>query len=61
MHHDVFISHSSKDKDIANTVCEKLEENDIKCWIAPRDIQPGDDWSTTIIRAIKKSKIMVCS
>jgi hypothetical protein len=38
--HDVFISYSSKDKTVADSVCAKLEQEKISCWIAPRDILP---------------------
>ena len=59
MAHDVFISYSSKDKPIADGVCANLESAGIRCWIAPRDIAPGDDWPTAITRAISQSRIMV--
>ncbi len=59
MAHDVFISHSAKDKTIADAVCATLEARAIRCWIAPRDILPGHDWDTAIISAIKSSKVMV--
>ncbi len=41
MEHDVFISYAHEDKAIADAICAKLEENKIRCWIAPRDITPG--------------------
>lgn len=56
---DVFISHSSKDKEIANLICEALESNGIKCWIAPRDIEPGADWSARIAAAIHNTKVFI--
>jgi hypothetical protein len=59
MAHDVFISYSSKDKPIADGVCANLEAIGIRCWIAPRDIAPGEDWPTAIAKAISKSRIMV--
>lgn len=59
MNIDVFISHSSKDRKIANVICNTLEANNIKCWLAPRDIRPGSDWAETINSAIENSKIMV--
>jgi len=59
MTHDVFISHSSKDKSIADAVCASLENVKISCWIAPRDIRPGDKWAASITNAIENSKIMV--
>jgi hypothetical protein len=59
MAHDVFISYSSKDKPIADGICAHLEAATVRCWIAPRDIEPGDDWPTAISKAITQSKIMV--
>lgn len=56
---DVFISHSSKDKAIANAVCHELEENGIKCWIAPRDEVAGEDYENQIISAIHSAKVVV--
>lgn len=55
----VFISYSSKDKHIADAVCHFLEENNIACWIAPRDILPGQKWAGAIVKAIKESQAMV--
>jgi hypothetical protein len=59
MAHDVFISHSSKDKQTADAVCAVLESKAIRCWVAPRDIQPGADWGESIIGAIRGSRVMV--
>src|SRR5439155_5554639 len=54
MAHDVFISYSLKDKQIADAACVVLETNGIRCWIAPRDIVPG-----SIMEAIRGSGAMV--
>ncbi|MDA8049107.1 MAG: toll/interleukin-1 receptor domain-containing protein [Rhodospirillales bacterium] len=59
MARDVFISYSSKDKPTADAACAKLEERGIRCWIAPRDILPGADWSSSIIDAINGARAMV--
>jgi hypothetical protein len=59
MAHDVFVSHSSKDKPTADAVCAVLESQGIRCWIAPRDIIPGREWGASIIEAIKGAKVMV--
>jgi formylglycine-generating enzyme required for sulfatase activity len=59
MSHDVFISHSSKDKNAADAVCAVLERNGIRCWIAPRDVLPGTPWGGAIVGAIQGAKIMV--
>jgi hypothetical protein len=59
MPHDVFISHSAKDKKIAETICQALEKEGVSCWIAPRNITPGRKWGGSIIDAINGSKVMV--
>ena len=59
MAHDVFISHSQADKPAADAACAALEARGIRCWIAPRDIEPGQDWAASIVRAIRGSKIML--
>jgi TolB-like protein/Flp pilus assembly protein TadD len=55
----VFISHASKDKPIADAICEQLESAGIKCWIAPRDIEPGSDWTEGIIQGIDSCRVFV--
>jgi hypothetical protein len=59
MAHDVFISHSAKDRTIAEAVCAMFESRGIRCWIAQRDILPGADWGETIIDAISGSRVMI--
>jgi hypothetical protein len=59
MGHDVFVSHSAKDKVTADAVCAVLESKGIRCWVAPRDITPGKDWGESIIEAIKGARVMV--
>ncbi len=52
MRHRVFVSHSHKDGDIAMDVCRRLERQGITCWIAPRDIAVGEDYSVRVAEAI---------
>src|SRR5690242_10525303 len=59
MAHDVFISHSSKDKPMADAVCATLEAQGIRCSVAPRDITPGMEFAESIIDAINSTRIMV--
>lgn len=59
MSHDVFISYSSKDKTIADAVCSKLEDQKIRCWIAPRDVPAGQNFAESIIKAINACKVFV--
>ena len=56
---DVFLSHSSKDTDIANAVCHALEEKGVRCWIAPRDIPAGQKWAESIVQGISDCSIMI--
>ena len=56
---DVFISHSSKDADTANKVCQFLEEKGLSCWIAPRNIVPGSDWAASISTAVTSTKVFL--
>ena len=59
MNHDIFISYSSKQKNIADGVCHYLEENGLKCWMAPRDIQGGHKYGDCIYDAIVNCKVFV--
>lgn len=59
MAHDVFISYSARDKPYADAVCAKLEARGIRCWIAPRDIQPGMSWGGAIVEAINGARVML--
>jgi len=59
MERDVFISYAHEDKSVADAICAKLEENKIRCWIAPRDITPGDKYGTALVNAIEASKLVV--
>lgn len=59
MDYDVFISYASGDKATADAICTALENEGIKCWIAPRDITPGQDWGEAIMNAIGAGRLMV--
>jgi hypothetical protein len=59
MAHDVFISHAEEDRAAAQLVCTRLEDDGLRCWIAPRDIQPGADWGGAIVAAIRSSRALV--
>lgn len=59
MNHDVFISYSSKDSTAAQAICHCLEQNNIRCWIAPRNITPGAEYGDLIDDAIKQAKVVV--
>jgi len=55
----VFISYASADKQAADTICAALERGGIGCWIAPRDVVPGESYAGAIVRAIDATKVIV--
>jgi MFS family permease len=59
MAHDCFISYSSKDKATADAVCATLESRGIRCWIAPRDVLPGEEYAAALVSALHHSKLLV--
>jgi len=59
MAHDVFISYSTQDKSIADAVCAKLESKKMRCWIAPRDVPPGQAYAAALVAAINASRVVV--
>ena len=59
MGHDIFISHSSKDKVWADAVCSTLEANGIPCWMAPRDIPEGAEYPAALTAALRSSRALV--
>lgn len=61
--YDVFVSHSAKDKSIADATVHYLESRGIRCWIAPRDVLPGSNWAASIIEGLGQCRVfvLVCS
>ncbi len=53
MAHDVFISYSSKDKVIADALCHAIEQEGIRCWIAPRDVIAGHNYASDLTEGIE--------
>jgi hypothetical protein len=56
---DAFISHSTKDGDLARTICEGLEERGLRCWLATRDVPPGGTYGAEIIKGIRESNVFL--
>lgn len=57
--HDVFISHSSQDQAVAEAAREAIEGAGHRCWIAPRDIVPGEKYGEAIVNGIQASRIFL--
>ncbi len=56
---EVFISYASDDRVVADSVCTALEREGVACWIAPRDVTPGNIYSEAIVHAIDTAKVVV--
>lgn len=48
----LFISHHSSKADVALQVEAALARHDVDCWMAPRDVDPGEAFDTAIQKAI---------
>lgn len=60
--HDVFISYKSQYVDIVKAISHVLEEENIRCWYAPRDLDSrsaGVDYDDAIFRAISACRVVV--
>src|SRR5476651_1427362 len=55
----LFISHSSQDTTLATRLVEECEHRGVKCWIAPRDVEPGVLYAEEIIRGIDECQALV--
>jgi hypothetical protein len=56
---NIFISFASQDLKVASTICSAIEGRGFKCWISSRDILPGENFQSAIVRAIRGSRIML--
>ncbi len=54
-----FISHSSVEARTAELICQYLENKELKCWIAPRNIDYGKDYASQIMYGIEHSKLII--
>lgn len=56
---EVFISYSTLDATAAETVRDVLEQNGLSCWMAPRDIPGGSNYTKEIPLAIRGCTVFV--
>lgn len=55
----VFVSYASPDRDTAYSVVDFLEKNNISCFIAPRDVDPGKAFASNLMAAIEQCQAIV--
>lgn len=54
----VFISHSSKDKNLVRRIADALEASGMDVW-DDSEILPGENWAEKIAKALEESQAMV--
>ena len=54
---DVFLSYEHNMKSVVDRICSVLENDNIRCWYAPRDVI--GDYATSIVNAIDEASIFV--
>lgn len=59
MKHQVFISYSRKDQEVADYLCDFLKENDIEYWIDREGIFSSNNYKELIVDAIEVSKAVI--
>lgn len=59
MKYDVFISYSTQDQKVVEGLSAYLEQHNIRCFVAYRDIPRGVVWAKAITEAIEESQMMV--
>src|SRR5882724_753113 len=55
----LFVSHVTEDRAAASQVVEELERRGVRCWIAPRNVQPGKPFDDDIADAIESCRAML--
>ena len=55
----VFVSYATADRKQALLVCKALEQRGTECWIASRDVAPGENYQESIVRALRGARAMV--
>jgi hypothetical protein len=55
----IFVSYASIDQDVAETICDALQARGHRCWIACRNIGPGENFQESIVRAIRSARVML--
>lgn len=55
----VFISYATTDRKEALAVCQAIERRGTPCWIACRDVQPGENYQEAIVGALRTARALV--
>ncbi len=55
----LFVSHPSSKADTALHIERALNARGVRCWMAPRDVEPGEQWDVAIRKAISTTDAML--
>jgi hypothetical protein len=56
---DVFICHSSDDKEQVRGLYQRLRDDGVTCWFDEEDLLPGQDWEREIDKALKSCRFVL--
>src|ERR1035438_8718977 len=57
--HDVFLSHSTKDKAVVRPLAERLRQDGLKVWFDEWVLKPGDSIPAKIEEGLEHSRVLV--
>ncbi|MFA6972939.1 MAG: TIR domain-containing protein [Gallionella sp.] len=57
--HDVFLSHSSKDKAVVRIIAERLRADGLLVWFDDWELKPGDSIPAKIEQGLEQSRVLV--
>ena len=57
--YDAFVSYAHADAARAGAICDALERDGLRCWIAPRDVPAGRAYAQALVDAIAASRLVV--
>jgi len=55
----LFVSHVNEDRTVAREIVDELERRGVPCWIAPRDVEPGEPFDDEIADALDRCRAML--
>ena len=56
---NIFVSYASQDAAVANSIVGHLEQQGLRCWLAPRDVKPGAQYADAIVGAINEANAVL--
>jgi hypothetical protein len=59
MSHDVFVSYSRKNQQVAVAARAAMERRGLRVWMDKNSLSGGADWAGEIVKALETSKVMV--